>query len=253
MKADAYLRAVEALPLGGLDALLPDGSGITVLAPHPDDESLGCGGLLALAAAAGRPARILVLSDGAGSHPHSRLFPAPRLRDLRRQEALDAAAALGVAPDDVGFLDWPDGDVPAGGQRLEDAARAVLDAAGQTTLVATLGLDPHKDHEACWAIGRHAAALGGLRLLGYPVWSWRYLYPEMNEGLGPLPAAEWAGPPQGMRLDVAAMLPRKQRAVASHRSQLGQVISDDPSAFALSPAVLAVLQRPFEAYVEAAA
>jgi LmbE family N-acetylglucosaminyl deacetylase len=253
VKAEAYLRAVEALPLRGLEALLPDGGGVTVLAPHPDDESLGCGGLLALLAAAGRPARILVLSDGAGSHPGSRLFPAARLRALRRQEALDAAAALGIAPADVGFLDAPDGDVPASGARLAAAAQAVLDFAGQSMLVATLGLDPHKDHAACWAIARHAAVQGGLRLLGYPVWSWRYLYPEMNEGLGPLPPAEWPGPPSGLRLDITAMLPGKRRAVAAHRSQFGQVIEDDPAAFALSSAVLAVLQRPFEAYVEAAA
>jgi LmbE family N-acetylglucosaminyl deacetylase len=252
MTAEDYLRAVEALPLGGLNDVLPEG-GVTVLAPHPDDESLGCGGLLALLAAAGRPIKVLVMSDGAGSHPASRQFPAPRLRAQRREEVLGAMAALGVPAKAIGFLDAPDGDVPNHGPRLEQAAQAVRDFAGQTTLAATLGLDPHKDHAATWAIARRAARLGGLRLLGYPVWSWRYLHPAMNEGLGPLPPAEWPGPPEGWRLDIGAVLPAKRRAVAAHRSQLGLLIDDDPGAFALSAAVLEVLQRPFEAFVEATA
>ncbi len=44
---------------------------IVVLAPHPDDESLGCGALLA-AAFAGKGARVVCLTDGSGSHPGSR-------------------------------------------------------------------------------------------------------------------------------------------------------------------------------------
>ncbi|UFN46900.1 PIG-L family deacetylase [Roseomonas sp. OT10] len=239
-----WLRAAEALPLAGLDALLPSGSAL-VLAPHPDDESLGCGGLLAALAAAGRPGRVVVMSDGAGSHPNSRTHPAPVLRALRRAEATEAVRALGTPP--PVFLDWPDGDVPIEGPRFDRAVRAVAMAAeGFDTLVATIPLDPHKDHVATWAIARAVAARSGLRLLGYPVWSWRHLYPA----IAPVEPVELPAPPRGRRLDVAAHLPAKRRAVAAHRSQTTRLIADDPDGFVLNEAVLAVLLRPYELYLE---
>ncbi|WP_262895303.1 PIG-L family deacetylase [Hymenobacter lapidiphilus] len=48
-----------------------------VIAPHPDDESLGCGGLLALLARANVPVWCVLMSDGTMSHPNSAKFPAP--------------------------------------------------------------------------------------------------------------------------------------------------------------------------------
>ncbi|WP_338664154.1 PIG-L deacetylase family protein [Pararoseomonas sp. SCSIO 73927] len=247
MRASDFLREAEALPLVPLEALVPEG-GVLVLAPHPDDESLGCGGLLAAMAAAGRPARVVVMSDGAGSHPNSRTHPGPVLRELRREEAIEATEELGVPP--PLFLDLPDGDVPVAGTRFEEAVLAVIAAAeGLGTIAATIGLDPHKDHEATWAIAKEAAGRAGLRLLGYPVWSWRHLYPAM----APVAPAEVPAPPRGMRLDVSAQLETKRRAVMAHRSQVTRLIEDDPSGFILSPAVLSVLVRPFEVYLEEAA
>ncbi|MCR0984574.1 PIG-L deacetylase family protein [Roseomonas populi] len=247
MRASDFLREAEALPLVPLHALLPEG-GVLVLAPHPDDESLGCGGLLAAMAAAGRPARVVVMSDGAGSHPNSRTHPGPVLRELRREEAIEAAEELGV-PAPL-FLDLPDGDVPTSGARFEETVRAVIAAAeGLGTIAATIGLDPHKDHEATWAIAKEASRRAGLRLLGYPVWSWRHLYPAM----APIAPVELPAPPRGMRLDVSAQMETKRRAVMAHRSQVTRLIKDDPSGFILSPAVLSVLMRPFEVYLEEAA
>ena len=250
MNAADYLRAAEALPLVGLDALLPDGDGAIVLAPHPDDESLGTGGLLAALARAGRPARVVVMSDGAGSHPGSRTHPGPVLRDLREAEAREACAELGV-PAPV-FLRWPDGDVPAadgpdGGERFGRAVAAVAAAcAGFGTLVATSALDPHKDHVATWIIARAVAARTGMRLLGYPVWAWRHLYPAM----APVAPVDVPGPPRGLRLDVSAFLDTKRRAALAHRSQTTRLIADDPGGFILTEVVLSVLLRPYEVYLE---
>jgi len=244
LNAADYLRAAETLPLVGLDDLLPEG-GAVILAPHPDDESLGCGGLLAALAGAGRPARVVILSDGAGSHPGSVTHPAPVLRALREDEAREACVQLGVS--EPLFLRWPDGDVPVSGERFERAVDSVLAACeGIGTLVATIGLDPHKDHEACWAIAREVASRGGLRLLGYPVWSWRHLYPEM----APIAPVAVPAPPHGARLDVTPWLPAKRRAVMAHRSQTTRLIADDPEGFVLNEAVLSVLLRPFEVYLE---
>lgn len=244
MTAAEFLRRAEALPLVGLQGLIESGS-VAVLAPHPDDESIGCGGLLALLAAAGRPGRVIVMSDGAASHPRSRSHPAPVLRALRQAEARAAMRHLSTPP--PVFLDWPDGDVPREGPRFEHAVSAVVAAThDMPTLAATIPLDPHPDHIATWAIAREAARRGGQRLLGYPVWSWRHLYPV----LGSVAAVCVAAPPRGWRLDVASVLPAKRRAVMAHRSQTTRLIADDPGGFMLDDAMLQVMIRPDEVYLE---
>ena len=88
--------ALAASPLANLTALplLSPGTvagwGPTlVVAPHQDDESLGCGGAIALLAQAGVPVRVLFVSDGTKSHVGSPSYPPERLRATRE----DAAAA----------------------------------------------------------------------------------------------------------------------------------------------------------------
>lgn len=244
MTAEDYMRHAEGLPFARIGDLLPV-SGTVILAPHPDDESLGCGGLLAALAARGEAARVVVMTDGARSHPGSRRYPPDRLRALRQAEACEALELLGQ-PEPV-FLGWPDGGLPSGGPDFEEAVEGVLaQTAGCATLIATSGLDPHADHAATWAIARAAASRRGLRLLAYPVWSWRYLYPHIL----PIDPAETPGPPRGMRLDIGPFLAAKRRAVQAHRSQTSPLIDDDPGGFILTPEMLAVMVRPFEVYLE---
>lgn len=244
MMAREYMQAAERLPLTGIAGVVPRG-GALVLAPHPDDESLGCGGLISALVARGSTARVVVMSDGAGSHPNSRRYPADALRAMRRAEARDAVALLGAG--EPHFLDWPDGAVPASGERFEMAvAQVIALAKGLRTIVATSGLDLHIDHVSTSLIAREAAWRLGMRLLVYPVWSWRYLYPEML----PIEPTSVASPPQGMRLDVSANLDLKRRAIMAHRSQTTRLIDDDPEGFMLTPAALSVLLRPYEVFLE---
>ena len=74
------------LPLGGLNDIIGTGTCL-ILAPHPDDESLGCGGLIAEATDLGLAVRLIFVSDGTGSHCNSLLFPKLRLRRERELEA----------------------------------------------------------------------------------------------------------------------------------------------------------------------
>jgi len=244
MMAADYMREAEQLPLVDLAGLLPKG-GALVVAPHPDDESLGCGGLIAELAGAGRPVRVVIVSDGAASHPNSQRYPRAALRALRRKEAGEAVRLLG-APSPV-FLDWPDGAVPASGDGFARAVGQLAPLAqGYETVLAPSGLDPHADHAATSAIAREVAARLKLRMLSYPIWSWRYLYPEIL----PIEPREVAGPPQGLRLDISASLGRKRQAVMAHVTQTTRLIDDDPEGFILTPAMLAVLLRPFEVFLE---
>ncbi|AWN46760.1 PIG-L family deacetylase [Methylobacterium terrae] len=244
MRADAFLAAAEALPVRSLREIVPSG-GIVVVAPHPDDESLGCGGLIAEACARGVPVRLVVVSDGVGSHPNSPSHPPERLRSLRESETLAAAAALGLSAEHVAFLRLPDRFVPASGPEAEAAAGAIAAAArscGAGALFVTWAHDPHCDHGASAAIaGLARTLLGGVALHAYPVWGWTLP-----------PATEVGAPPRGARLAIHPHRDAKAAAIAAHRSQTTDLIADDPDGFRLEPAMLARFGREHEIFLEIA-
>ncbi len=253
LPAGAWLRAAERdLPLVTVDALLEPGAAALVLAPHPDDESLGCGGLLAACAVAGRAARVVVVSDGAGSHRRSRAFPPARLVALRQAEARAAVTALGLdATRDLHFLGLPDTAVPRQGTAFEATVAAVLALPGPPpgAVFASWRHDPHGDHAATWALAAAvvAALPPGTRLFAYPVWGLAHAHPVPGFPLPPPPLL--AAPPRGVRLDIAPRLAAKRRAISAHASQLGELIQDDAGGFRLPPEALALALRPFELFL----
>jgi LmbE family N-acetylglucosaminyl deacetylase len=244
--AASPLADPEALPLLPPAAVQEFGPTL-VIAPHQDDETLGCGGTIALLRRAGLPVAVLFVSDGTGSHPRSRAYPPDRLRATREAEALAALRILGVAPDMATFLQLPDTAVPTAGTAGFPAATERVRATLERTVPATILLpwrrDPHRDHRAAWQLVR--AALGGYagqpRVLEYPIWVWELA----AAGDWPL-AAEMAI----WRLDVRAVLPLKEAAIAAHRSQTTDLIADDPEGFRLLPQVLAHFTRPWEIFLE---
>jgi len=237
-RVHAALRELPVRPL----AAVTGGAALLVLAPHPDDETLGCGGLMAQAAAAGQSVHVLVLTDGTGSHPNSAAYPAPRLRRLREGESREAARVLGVGPDRVAFLGLRDTRAPKAGPAAERAAAAIaahVARCGARMVFSAWRYDPHGDHLACSILARRAAALAGVPLFEYPVWGWTL------PGRRLLPA----DPISGFRLDISAQVAAKRRAIACHRSQLGQVITDDPGGFTMAPGFVDVFTSPVETFV----
>ena len=237
----AHLPELTPEALGRLAPLL-------VVAPHPDDESLGCGALVAACRAQGLPVRLVVVSDGAASHPHSRTHPPPRLAGLREAELLAAARELGLAPPDVRFLRLPDAAVPVPGEEGFPAAldRPAAAAAGPSaepprTVLVSWRHDPHCDHQASYALARGLQArLGGApRLLEYPIW-----------GLTLPGDTEVAAEPAGLCFAAGPWLERKRRAVECHASQRGRVVRDAPLGFALTDAMVDRFLVPFELFLE---
>ncbi len=231
------------LPLGCLDDIIGRGTCL-ILAPHPDDESLGCGGLIAACVAAGRIPLVVLLTDGSGSHPNSRAYPKDRLRSVRAQEARTAVAHLGLPPDRIVFLNEPDTAAPRQGPGF-DAVVAKLTAliaeeTDCTTILAPWLHDPHCDHEAASLVAARVAAGAGVRHVAYPVWGW------MLSGETVVPAAST----RGWRLDIGEFLPAKRRAIRAHQSQYGDLITDDPTGFRLPAELLSVFETPFETFIE---
>jgi LmbE family N-acetylglucosaminyl deacetylase len=247
----------QALPA---PASFVDGCGPTlVIAPHPDDESIGCGGLIALLRAADIPVCVALMSDGAMSHPHSELFDAAARRSLREAEMRHALGLLGVARGHLRTLGLPDGSVPAGSSPATEGEppsaqgflftqavtelHALIFEFAPTTLVLPWRRDPHPDHRACWRI-----ATAACRELEAPPRMLEYLVWTMERG------DEAARPRddevRAWRLDVSDVVEAKRAAIESHRSQLGEVIHDDPTGFTLPADMVERACAPFEIYLE---
>ena len=239
-RAGALHAAWSALPVADIAAIAGHGRTI-ILAPHPDDEFLGCGGMIAELCRVDRPPLVVVLTDGTGSHPGSGEVPPDALRRLREQETADAVRHLGLRDaDDLVFLRLRDSAAPHAGPEFDAAVSAIAaHSDGCETICATWGGDPHCDHEAADRMAQAVAARTGMRRLAYPVWGWAL----------PDDAAVPGGEVAGWRLDIGASLPAKRAAIAAHRSQHGGVIGDDPDGFVLPPSLLEIFDRPFETFL----
>jgi LmbE family N-acetylglucosaminyl deacetylase len=223
------------------------GTKVLVIAPHPDDEALGCGGLIARLRACDVAVTVLLVSDGSMSHPGSLRFPAAARGALREMEMRAALACLGVRAGSLYRLGCVDGAVPARGQpgfgAAVDKLCRLLEMTEPETLVAPWRRDPHRDHRASADIVQ--AARNRLhrkpRLLEYGVWLGERGVVEDR----PREDEAWE-----YWLDIATVRGRKSSAIAAHASQHGKVIVDDPGGFALAPGfvdrVLASPERFFE-------
>ena len=224
-----------------------------VIAPHPDDEALGCGGLMTLLAQAGQPVAAVLVSDGTMSHPNSTVFLAPARRAVRVAEFLHSLTILGADEAAPLLLDLPDSQVPASaeGPGFADAVnqlRGFLEQRQVATVLVPWRRDPHPDHRATAQLVQ--AALAGKdhppRRLEYVVWAWER---ATSEDL-PKPADSVAG----FRLDISTVAAQKLRAIAAHRSQIAPgVFTDDPNGFLLSAEMLTHFAEPYEVFFEALA
>jgi LmbE family N-acetylglucosaminyl deacetylase len=156
------------------------GSRCVVIAPHADDESLGCAGLILMRRAAGLPVNIVYVTDGAASHPgHPRLVPAELAR-IRRAEAIEAMRRLQVDAPALQFLDAPDGTLDqlssVAFESLALRLSGLLAPLQPTELFLPCRDDGSSDHIATFRLTRRALELAGLSpvLMEYPVWArWR--------------------------------------------------------------------------------
>ncbi|MGE3880112.1 MAG: PIG-L deacetylase family protein [Planctomycetota bacterium] len=145
-----------------------------VVAPHPDDETLGCGGTIARLRALGARVDVVVCTDGSRSHRH--LMPPGELRTRRAEEVVRACAVLGVERAHVHRLGIEDGELA--GHEM-DAAKAIAEilATGSFQRVVLPFLDDGvADHEAAHRAGISAMTLAhnarGCELWEYPIWLW---------------------------------------------------------------------------------
>ncbi|MFY1621859.1 PIG-L deacetylase family protein [Micromonospora sp. WMMD735] len=201
-----------------------------VVAPHPDDEVLGVGGLVAMLAG---DVEIAVVTDGEASHPDSTVHPRATLAAIRRAETVTACGLLGVAPTAIDHLGHPDGgvDEPA----LAEALTGRL-VPGRWCVTTWRG-DGHPDHEAVGRAAATACRRTGATLVEFPVWTWHWARPDQ-------PDVPWH---RARRVNLTgAARSAKLAAIDAFRSQVLPLGPAPADAAILPPNVLARFARPYE-------
>jgi LmbE family N-acetylglucosaminyl deacetylase len=193
---------------------------ILFVAPHPDDESLGGGGLLQRAFDARIPVRILFATNG-DNNPWAQRFWERRWRiglkervrwgKRRQQEALAAIASLGGPAECVKFLNFQDQSITSllmqGSQELFAAFANEIRAFNPSILVIPTMLDAHPDHSAlCVAITLILNSIGNSAIR-----VWEYLVHRPQVGIRRRPGI--------LRLDPAEV-ERKRNAILCHETQV---------------------------------
>lgn len=216
------------------EQLCPPGRRLVLVAPHPDDEVLMAGGLLAGFGGREQDLVIISVTDGEGSHPGSARWTEHR---LRRQRPLESRHALQQLDLDLCRLEWrrlhlKDGALPRDEAFLVNHLNQLLKP--DDLLLSTWRGDGHCDHEAAGRACAQAAQARQAQLAEAPVWAWHWAQPD--DARLPWPQA------QRIQLDDTR-LARKRQALAAHASQ---VQADDGRPPVLAPRLLECLLQPFE-------
>jgi len=222
-----------------------------VFAPHPDDESLGCGGLIARKRDAGTSVRVFIASTGARSHGP----PSSDLASRRAREVTEACRILGVDVDDLVLLGLPDGELTRHEGELVEHITREIDAHRPDDVLVTSTRDWHPDHQALGRAVRRAAARSRRtpRVFEYPIWwwvegPWRRRGPRSRLRYGMAYAADTLVSLYRPRVRMVSTGPHastKRRAIAAHRTQV-EPLDDTSDWVGLDARTRAALTGPYE-------
>jgi LmbE family N-acetylglucosaminyl deacetylase len=221
---DEWMQALAGVPVW-----TPPAVPALIVAPHPDDETLACGGLIATLCAQGVPVTVVAVTDGESAYRKGD----KELGALRAREQIFALARLGVCRERTVRLRMPDSDVASCEAELTERLTEILAQMGPGAhVVAPWSGDFHPDHEASGRAAQRAAELTGATLSQWFFWSWHRGTSELLEDL----------PLKAFALDAVARRAREE-ALLEHRSQL----QNDPEPI-LSDELLAPARRAFEVF-----
>lgn len=175
---------------------------VVIISPHPDDETLGVGGLIFSLSEHHVPVTVVAVTDGENAYEGI-----SNLGQLREREQALALKQLGVSEESIVRFRLPDSGLHLCEEELIDLLRTSIPAGSH--LIAPWSRDFHPDHEVC---GRAAAAIAAeknIPLTSYIFWTWHRGTPETlsGEALSAFPLSDHA-------------IRAKQRALHEHASQL---------------------------------
>lgn len=176
-----------------------------VVVPHPDDEVLSSGGLIAGLRRRGIEVVVAAVTDGGAVYPGT---DGTDLMRTRRHEQREALEYLGVPRNCIRRLGFADGRLVSDEAAIESAIENLVLEIGAQLVVAPWRHDHHTDHEACGRAAQAVCERLGLQSVGGLFWAYQHTDPD-EIGADSLVALELS----------CDDLDAKQTALACHRSQ----------------------------------
>lgn len=192
------------------------GRSALVIAPHPDDETLGCGATILHKVAAGSAVTVLLVTDGRNSH--AGIDPDVQ-GELRRAEMAEAGLRLGLTESRLIWAGLEDGNVAADEDKLEALITRLLAELKPDEVYATCAAEPHPDHAAVGRAARRACTKAGVPLLEYPIWLWATWPLQRGDRVGSIVDSLRR---KVVQVSQAGVRDRKSHALSAHASQLSK-------------------------------
>jgi LmbE family N-acetylglucosaminyl deacetylase len=202
-----------------------------VVAPHPDDETLGCAGTVIRKRIAGADVDVVFMTDGAGSH--AEFLPPELVARERHEEALKACSFLHVDQAQVTWFGYPDRGIAAHYRDAVARMRTILKDKRPAQIFVPFAINEHPDHIATRNVVLDA--LVGMdvptHVFEYPIWfmwhwPWVSIEPGNRAKLLLSSRNAWFGLRLlyefKLRVDVSTVVSAKRDALNAHRSQMEQ-------------------------------
>lgn len=186
-----------------------------VLAPHPDDEVLGCGGTIARKVRRGAHVWVTFLTDGRKGV----LSPPEEAKALREAEAIRACEVLGLSRDRLFFLAYEDGRLSQHIGPAVERVRQLAEALRADELFIPYRREFHVDHQAAWMIGTICRP-EGVRLYEYPIWYGPWLWSRLGWRARAAAVSHLADVIHSIKVQIVEVAEIKQRALEAYRSQV---------------------------------
>ena len=199
---------------------------IIIFAPHPDDETWGCGGTIAKRISEGYEVLIVVLTDG--RYAFKKVLginsdPTPEeLKKIRKEEVKRAVKILGVPEENIVFLDFIDGELEKHEKEAEEKIDKILRKNQPSEIYVPYKKDCHPDHRATYRIVKNV-----VKKLGISAPIYQYSITQRFARIGPLIDSLLNFFRHNIvQIDISKFLSLKERAIKEFKSEVSIISSN---------------------------
>jgi LmbE family N-acetylglucosaminyl deacetylase len=193
---------------------------IIVFAPHPDDETIGCGGTIAKKIDDGYEVIVVVLTDGRNAFSTVLgidINPTPEeLKEIRKNEFIKATKILGVTENNLIFLNYKDGSLINNEMEVEEKIIEILKIFIPSEVYFTYEKDANQDHQATNIIIRNA-----IKKTDASICKYKYSINHTYSNIGPIIDSYLNIVKKNqIQVDISEYLDLKKAAINEYKSQI---------------------------------